>query len=339
MEAHRPVHVIIESRIPFVGDRLDGIARVTRLDPDEFTPQAVADADALIVRTRTKVNEALLGGSKVRFVATATIGTDHIDMEWCRTSGITVANAPGCNAPGVAQYVLAAVMEQGYDMGPQTTIGIVGVGHVGRIVEQWARNLGLNVLLCDPPRARREGSDGFTDLDEIARRADVVTFHTPLTESGPDATYHLISEKFLSACARKPLIINAARGAVADTAALIRAVEDGRICRPVIDCWEGEPKISDRLLRLAAVATPHIAGYSFEGKVRATQLALDAFTDYFSLPQAQLLEGVDMTVADAPSAASIAASYSPSADTAALLADPSTFESLRNNYYYRKEPR
>lgn len=339
MEADRPVHVIIESRIPFVDDRLDGIARVTRLAPEEFTPEAVADADALIVRTRTKVDGSLLSGSKVKFVATATIGTDHIDMDWCRENGVVVANAPGCNAPGVAQYVLSSIIEQGYAIGPDTTLGIVGVGHVGSIVERWSRALGLNVLLCDPPRARAEGAEGFVGIDEVARKADIITFHTPLADSGPDATRHLISESFLAACERKPLIINAARGAVADTAALIKAVEDGQIVRPVIDCWEGEPRISERLMALASVATPHIAGYSFEGKVRATQMALDAFTGYFGLPQARPLDGVDMTVADSPSAASISASYSPAADTAALLAAPASFETLRNTYHYRKEPR
>ena len=339
MENTSFVNVIIESKIPFVDDRLDGIARVTRLDPDEFTPEAVAGADAIIVRTRTKVNEALLGASNVKFVATATIGTDHIDIEWCRANGIAVANAPGCNAPGVAQYVLASVIGQGYGIGPDTTVGIVGVGHVGRIVEQWARSLGFSVLLCDPPRARMEGHEGFAELDELAEKADVITFHTPLVKNGIDATYHLISDEFLAACQRCPLIINAARGAVADTDALIRAVEKGRVRRPVIDCWEGEPFISDRLLQLAAVATPHIAGYSFEGKVRATQMALDSFTGYFGLPHARTLEGVDMSVAPSPSAASIAASYSPIADTANLLANPGAFESLRNNYSYRKEPR
>ncbi|MBD5346549.1 MAG: 4-phosphoerythronate dehydrogenase [Bacteroides sp.] len=339
MENNSFVNVIIESKIPFVDDRLDGIARVTRLDPDEFTPEAVAGADAIIVRTRTKVNEALLGASNVKFVATATIGTDHIDIEWCRANGIAVANAPGCNAPGVAQYVLSSVIGQGYGIGPDTTVGIVGVGHVGRIVEQWARSLGLSVLLCDPPRARMEGHEGFAGLDELAEKADIITFHTPLVKNGIDATYHLISDEFLVACQRWPLIINAARGAVADTDALIRAVEKGRVRRPVIDCWEGEPFISERLLQLAAVATPHIAGYSFEGKVRATQMALDSFTGYFGLPHARTLEGVDMSVAPSPSAASIAASYSPIADTANLLANPGAFESLRNNYSYRKEPR
>lgn len=339
MENNKRVNVIIESRIPFVDDRLDGIAEVTRLDPECFTPKAVAGADALIVRTRTRIDSALLAGSKVSFVATATIGTDHIDMEWCRERGIAVANAPGCNAPGVAQYVIAALMEQGYEAGPSTTLGIVGAGHVGKIVEQWARGLGMRVLICDPPRARAEGGEGFCSLDYIAREADVITFHTHLTHDGPDATFHILGSRFLSQCERRPLLINAARGAVADTAAIIEAVKEGIIKRPVIDCWEGEPAISRELLELASVATPHIAGYSLEGKMRATQMALDAFTSHFNLPAAGECRGMDLSVAQSPDAASIARSYSPVADTAALRDKPDRFEYLRNHYNYRPEPR
>lgn len=338
MENNSDINVIIESCIPFVDNRLDGIARVERLAPEAFTPEAVAGADALIVRTRTRIDSSLLAGSKVRFVATATIGTDHIDLPWCEANGIAVANAPGCNAPGVAQYVLASIMEQGIKAGEGTTIGIVGVGNVGKVVERWARGLGMDVLLCDPPRARREGDDGFVTLDEIARKCDVITFHTPLTRSGGDATYHLISAGFLARCERHPLVINAARGAVADTQALIAAVEAGQIRRPVIDCWEGEPVISRKLLDLAAIATPHIAGYSLEGKMRATQMALDAFTGFFGLDSAAPLD-TDLSVAEAPSAGSIAASYSPAADTAMLRAEPEAFERLRNSYKYRSEPR
>lgn len=331
--------VIVESRIPFVDDRLDAIARVRRLAPGEFTPGTVADADALIIRTRTEAGQALLAGSRVRFVATATIGTDHIDLDWCDRNGIHVANAPGCNAPGVAQYVLASVMELGYSPGPSLTIGIVGAGHVGRVVERWARALGMRVLVCDPPRSRAEGSEGFSSLDTIAREADVITFHTPLTYTGPDATHHLISADFLAKCRRRPLIINAARGAVADTQALIEAIDRGIVAPPVIDCWEGEPAVSRELLERAAIATPHIAGYSLEGKMRATQMALDAFTTFFALPPVAPLPGVNLTVAAAPGADVIAASYSPLADTRALRESPDRFEELRNSYSYRPEPR
>ena len=310
---------------------------MTRLAPGDFTPEAVAHADAIIIRTRTRADEALLGASPVQFVGTATIGTDHIDLEWCHSHGITTSSAPGCNAPGVGQYVIAAAIQLGYKM-PDTTIGIVGVGNVGRIVEQWARATGMKVMLCDPPRARREGSEGFCNLDQIAREADIISFHTPLTLSGPDATRHLISEDFLNSCRRKPVIINAARGAVADTQALIRAIDSGIIAAPVIDCWEGEPAISRELLSRAAIATPHIAGYSREGKMRATEMALTAFCNHFGLPMpAQLPD--DLSVAPAPTADSISASYDIMADDAMLRSNPSDFEHLRNSYNYRHEPR
>lgn len=310
---------------------------MTRLAPGDFTPEAVAHADAIIIRTRTRADEALLGTSPVQFVGTATIGTDHIDLEWCHSHGITTSSAPGCNAPGVGQYVIAAAIQLGYKL-PDTTIGIVGVGNVGRIVEQWARATGMKVMLCDPPRARREGSEGFCNLDQIAREADIISFHTPLTLSGPDATRHLISEDFLNSCRRKPVIINAARGAVADTQALIRAIDSGIISAPVIDCWEGEPAISRELLSRAAIATPHIAGYSREGKMRATEMALTAFCNHFGLPMpAQLPD--DLSVTPAPTADSIAASYDIMADDAMLRSNPSDFEHLRNSYNYRREPR
>ncbi|MCM1029057.1 MAG: 4-phosphoerythronate dehydrogenase [Pseudoflavonifractor sp.] len=330
--------VIIESHIPFVNPALDEMASVTRLAPEEFTPEAVAKADALVVRTRTHAGAELLAGSRVKFVATATIGTDHIDLQWCRSRGITVANAPGCNAPGVAQYVLASIMSLGYHPSPDITLGIVGVGHVGKVVERWARALGYRLLLCDPPRALAEGPAPFATMEQIAREADVITLHTPLSTSGPYPTRHLISSGFLDQCRRKPLIVNAARGPVTDTVALCSAIDSGIIPPPVIDCWEGEPVISGRLLSRAAIATPHIAGYSLEGKMRATQMALDALVSFFGLEPLPSM-GHDLSAAPAPTAASIAASYSPEADSTRLKASPASFEALRNSYAYRPEPR
>lgn len=340
MEAHRRPLIAIESHIPFIGSRLDAIADVRRLSPEEFTREAVADADGIIVRTRTRVDSALLEGSKVRFVATATIGTDHLDLPWLERAGIKAVNAPGCNAPAVAQYVLASALTLGYQPGAQTTLGIVGVGHVGKVVERWARGLGMTVMLCDPPRAEAEGPDGFSTLSDIAAQADIITFHTPLTASGPYPSRHLISAEFLDACRRHPLIINAARGPVADTDALIDAISKDKIARPVIDCWEGEPNISPTLLDVAAIATPHIAGYSLEGKMRATEMTLQALTEFFHLPPAAPLDGEpDLTPAITPSAEAITASYDPLADTAILRQSPVAFEAIRNGYNYRHEPR
>lgn len=332
--------IIVESHIPYVDHILDGLGTVVRLDPEEITPQAVADADALIVRTRTRCNASLLEGSRVRFVATATIGTDHIDLRWCAAQGITTVSAPGCNAPAVAQYVWASVLRLIPNPRP-LTIGIVGVGHVGTIVAEWARRLGVKVLLCDPPRARREGPDGFVSLDRIAAEADIITFHTPFTADGPDRTRHMADDAFFASLKHRPMVINAARGPVVDNQALVRAIRDGLVSHAVVDCWEGEPSIDPTLLSLVDIATPHIAGYSIEGKQRATAAVVTALCRYAGAP---IPEGVPVPAVSASGeltgeafAELILASYDPLADTAALRAAPGTFESLRNHYPLRHE--
>ena len=174
--------IIVEKNIPYIQGLLEPFGTVEYLSANEITADTVRDADALFVRTRTKCNAALLEGSRVKFIATATIGTDHIDLPYCREKGITVRNAPGCNAPAVAQYVFATIARwmEGKPMSPrELTLGVIGVGNVGKIIVRWARNLGFNVLECDPPRQRAEGGS-FVSLDEIARTADIITFHTPL---------------------------------------------------------------------------------------------------------------------------------------------------------------
>ena len=313
------MRIIIESHIPFIRGIAESAGHeVEYLAPEDFTPDRIKNADALIIRTRTKCNAALLDGSDVRIIATATIGTDHIDLDYCRRRGIAVHNAPGCNAPAVAQYVLSVIGR----LKPECRcLGIVGVGHVGSIVNRWASANGIKTLLCDPPRALKESPVGFVSLDEIARRCDVITFHVPLDSS----TRHMIDREFLASVAPDALIINAARGPVADTEALLSASQT-----LAIDCWEGEPQINLDLLAKAAVATPHIAGYSLEGKQRATAMALNAVLPAINLPVAAYTA--------APSMSEIMASYNPMADTAALKSAPRAFETLRNTYPYRPEP-
>lgn len=328
---------IIERNIPFIAGLLEPYADVVYLPADEITPEAVRDADALVVRTRTKCDKALLAKSKCRFIATATIGTDHIDLDWCRANGVTVVNAPGCNAPAVAQYVMTAIMQVINRPVAQYTLGIVGVGHVGSIVERWARSLDMRVLLCDPPRQRAEGGDVWSTLDEIAAESDIITFHTPLIKDGIDATYHIAGKEFFDKLRRSPMIINSARGSIVDTPALIEALDDGRVGIAAIDCWENEPGISQNLLDRAAIATPHIAGYSHDGKVRATQMALDALTTFFYLPRINTLAATPKSVAKSVTPASILSSYNPLVDTEILKKSPSDFERLRNEYNYRSE--
>lgn len=324
--------IIIESHIPFINGIFEPYTQVEYLAPEDITTDAVRDADALIVRTRTRCDATLLEGSRCRVIATATIGTDHIDLNYCARRGIQVFNAPGCNAPAVAQYVLSSIAPA-----PGKTIGIVGVGHVGRIVESWAKELGMNVLLNDPPRQAAEHDVKFTDLATIAKESDIITFHTPLVKSGKWATVHLADNDFFNSLERKPIIINAARGPIVDTEALIHALEHGQVSQAVIDCWENEPDISTRLLELVHVGTPHIAGYSIEGKRRATAAAVNSVAKALGLPARgeQIPDGVNV---DNLSWDKITESYNPLTDTAALRHDHTAFESLRNHYCLRHEP-
>ena len=306
------------------------------------------------MRTRTRCNADLLDGSRVRFIGSATIGTDHIDLDYCASRGITVRNAPGCNAPAVAQWVFCAIHAwmQARDIAvPEgLTLGIVGVGHIGSIVARWGRALGFTVLLNDPPRemAERTGKTERTDmteltgmdsetvfaLEELQRRCDIITFHTPITRDGQWPTWHLCDQAFLDGLNRCRLILDAARGPIADNAALLRWHGDVGL-----DCWENEPDISRELLEKAIVATPHIAGYSAEGKQRGTAMMLAALNDFYGWDIPIPTIASPATGAAQVTLDGIAASYDILADTAALKADPAGFEALRNHYHHRPEYR
>ena len=329
--------IIIENKIPFIAGVFEPYAEVSYLAPDAITPETVRDADALIVRTRTRCNETLLAGSRCRIVATATIGTDHIDLDWCRANGITVANAPGCNAPAVAQYVYACAAAQLGDLRGRT-IGVIGVGHVGSIVADWGESLGLKVLRCDPPRAEREGTDGFATYAEVTAEADIITLHTPLISDGSYPTLHLANDAFFASLKRKPMFINAARGPVTDTGALIAAIESGMVSNTAIDCWENEPSIDRHLLEIVDIATPHIAGYSKEGKLRATQMAVKAVATELGIP-AEAGTPCAVTPASEITIDNVVKSYNPDGDTRMLRTDPERFEALRNGYDLRTEVR
>lgn len=355
--------IIIESHIPFIPEGfLAGAAQVLRLSPGEITPETVRDACAVLVRTRTRCNAALLGGSQVRLVATATIGTDHIDLPWCADNGIRVVSAPGCNAPAVAQYVWASIFTLLPEDWQRITLGIVGLGHVGSIIADWGRRLGVDIMACDPPRRIADGgwnpqnpamagNEPCVSLEEIAARADVVTFHTPHTMSGDFPTHHMAGSSFFNDLSRCRVVINAARGPVVDTEAILNALTAKESLSAAVDCWEGEPALNRELLELAAIATPHIAGYSTEGKQRATHAALSALIDILRherliTPQdaADALKGLPAPPPAIPCGLEITpqevlASYNPLADTAVLKRGftPSVFESLRNNYPLRHE--
>lgn len=339
--ANNPLKIIVERNVPFL-DVLGQVAQVKYLPYADITPNAVRDADALVVRTRNRCDASLLEGSSVSFIATATIGTDHIDLQWCASHGIGVANAPGSNAPGVGQYVFSSLMRIINRPLRQYRLGIVGVGNVGSIIERWARGMDMQVMLCDPFRQTAEGGDCWHSLDEIAAECDIITFHTPLTRSGEHPTWHLADEAFFNSLRRAPIIINSARGAVVDNRAWAEAIRAGIAGPAIIDCWENEPAISPELLSLAAIATPHIAGYSLQGKQRASQMALTALCRHFGLPAMSITDADGHPIEVAPCAETITEyialdGYNPLDDTAALRSNPSAFESLRNNYVLRPE--
>jgi erythronate-4-phosphate dehydrogenase len=315
------------------------------------------------VRTRTRCDAHLLAGSRVRFVATATIGYDHIDTQYLKQMGIAWTNCPGCNASSVAQYVEAAIIllaAKGIiNIAPTTTIGIVGVGHVGSQVALAARRLGLRTLLCDPPRLLaaqdQEAPDNLpvpasactASLADVCREADIVSFHTPLTlPPSPHATYHLADQRFFAALRRQPVVINTSRGEAVDEQALIQALDSATVRAAVVDTWEHEPVINRDLLERTFLSTPHIAGYSADGKARGTQMALEAVARFFSLPAAFsiLPPSVAPTFRYFPEAPDDLASrfpalalYDPRRDSEALRSDPSRFEQLRGDYPLRRE--
>lgn len=339
MEHRQLKKIVIENHVPFVRGVFEPFCKVEYLPSPMITPQTVADADAMIVRTRTKCNRELLDGSSVKIIATATIGTDHIDLNYCRERGIEVANVAGCNAPAVAQYVLSSILRLKGGNINGLTIGIVGVGHVGSIVERWARGLGMNVLLNDPPRAMAEGAEKFVDLDTITRQADVITFHTPMTRGGDFPTYHLADDNFFKSLEKNQIIINSARGPVTDTEAWIEAIDHDKTKLAVVDCWENEPSINRRLLDCAVIATPHIAGYSDAGKRRASLGVINAVAEYFGIKPTLPRELISIPeVADKVTPAMLRESYDPFVDTVALKSAPEMFEKLRDNYKLRNEP-
>lgn len=330
------MRIIADDNIPFLKGRLEEVADVSYVDQFGFTPDLVRDADALVIRTRTRCDEALLGGSRVRLVATATIGVDQIDLDWCADNGIHVANAPGCNAPGVAQYVWSALLRMGFDPA-RHTLGIVGCGNVGSVIRSWGETLGVRMLISDPPKEEAGIPGEYAPLDRLLSECDAVTLHTPLTRMGAHATYHLIGERELSLIPDGRIFINAARGPVVDFKALKPHVTSHRI-RAVIDTWEGEPKIDAELLQAAEYGTFHIAGYSRQGKERATRMALEAVEREFGVSVDK--SGLEPVYTGTPGldAARIMASYDPAADTAALRAAPAEFDRLRRDYDYRPEP-
>ncbi len=339
--------IVVDSYIPYIQGVLDKYADVVYLPHKEITKDNVQDADALIIRTRTHCNKDLLEGSRVKFIASATIGYDHIDNEYCKQNNITWTNAPGCNALSVTQYMASAFsflkQEKQFDLAGKT-IGIIGVGAVGSKIEELAHSFNMRVLLNDPPRARKENNNKFVTLSQICREADIITFHTPLNTDGEDKTFHLGDSNFFNNVKKKPVIVNAARGEIIDTMALLEAIKNGKTSDIILDCWENEPDINRELLAHTTLATPHIAGYSADGKANAATYSVRAVSRFFSLGldnwQADKLpEAYPLNIREIHDVEDFfLKSYDIRRDSVMLKESPAQFEEQRSNYPFRREP-
>ena len=344
--------IVADDKIPYLKGVLEPFAEVRYLPGAKIGQSDVRDADALITRTRTRCNADLLEGTRVRFIASATIGFDHIDTEYCRQRQIIWTNAAGCNAGSVTQWVASALatLARRFRLTLEgKTLGIVGVGHVGTRVESLAQAMGMRLLRNDPPRMRTEGAAGFVSLDQVLAEADIITLHVPLSLEGPDRTFELVNRDRIASMKPGTLLLNSSRGEVADSTELKEALRSG-VLRAALDVWENEPEIDMALLDRVTLATPHIAGYSADGKANGTAMSVQAVSRFFGLgldkwypaslptPQCPILE-IDCrsktqgeVLLDA-----IQATYDIEADDDRLRKSVETFEAQRANYPVRRE--
>ena len=338
-----PVHIVIDSGIPYIQGVFEPYGvKVSYLAGRDIDRTALADASAVIVRTRTRCDKSLLEGTPVSLVATATAGTDHIDMNYCASHGINVASAPGCNADGVKQYVMtslyAIAQRKGIDL-KGLTIGVIGVGQVGSRVARLAAELGFLVLPNDPPRAVREPGFESVPLEQVLAESDIITLHIPLWEENRG----FAGQEFFSKMKRGSIFINASRGEVVDDSAL--KSEHCRLSGLILDVWIGEPLVDKELLDMADIATPHIAGYSAQGKINGTVAVVRAAAEHFgidalkgfSLPPASRPLGLDASMSQQAIAEALLARYDIWADDRALRSNPASFELLRTTYHHRTD--
>lgn len=345
--------IIIDDKIPYIRGAFEGVAEVVYLPGSKTTPEVVKDADAIVTRTRTICNEKLLAGSSVKFIATATIGYDHIDTDYCDRAGIRWTNAPGCNSKSVEQYIASSLMVLAETRNlnlKDLCIGVVGVGNVGSKVARIGHLFGMRVLLNDPPRERAEGSAAFVSLKQVMDEADIITLHVPLNLKGEDVTFHLGNAEFFSGLKKKPVLINSCRGEVVDTSDVKEALKSGQISGFVCDCWENEPDVDLELLAMTELATPHIAGYSKDGKASGTQMSVLSISEFFGLGLENWkpsgveeplnpvfdLDGTGLSQQEIISKA-IRTTYDIRNDDQAFRKNTAQFEQLRGDYPVRRE--
>jgi erythronate-4-phosphate dehydrogenase len=347
------IKIVADDKIPFLKGILEPFAEVEYHKGSEISNEILKDADALIIRTRTKCNKVLLEGTKVKFIATATIGFDHIDAAYCKSNEIRWISATGCNSDSVKQYIASALtslsIKHNFDLS-EKTIGIVGHGNVGSKVANLAMLFGMKVLLNDPPLQRKDSTLKFTSLNEIKEKADIITFHVPLNREGIDKTLHMCNKVFLKSIKPTCIIINSSRGEVVDNQALKSALKNKQIKAAILDVWENEPNIDTELLRLVDYATPHIAGYSADGKANGTAMSVMAISDFFGfglknwfpnnvpLPDETEIK-IDCKGKSAKEILSelILKTYDIQSDDKILKASVETFEKQRGDYPLRRE--
>jgi erythronate-4-phosphate dehydrogenase len=345
--------IVADDKIPFLKGALEPYAEMIYIPGKQISRDILMNADALLIRTRTKCTENLLKGTKIRFIGTATIGFDHIDTNYCNKSGISWTNAPGCNSSSVQQYIAAALLRISSEYHfrlKDKTLGIIGVGNVGSKVEKFAQTLGMKVLLNDPPRARLEGKKNFLRLDTVLSESDIVTVHVPLNVAGEDLTFHLFNEDCLNKIKKGAWFINSSRGEITDTHSLKKILNSGNPGGTILDVWENEPDIDLELMQQAFISTSHIAGYSTDGKANGTAMVVNSLSRYFNLP----LENWYPENLPVPASPNISIvcngkteeeiigeavnhTYNIDEDNLQLRLSPSDFEKLRENYPLRRE--
>ncbi len=348
------MNISVDRNMPLALEAFRTLGDVSIVDGRTLHRDDIKNTTILGIRSTAKIHADLLRDTAVRFVGTATIGTDHMDIPYLEQNGIEWMYSPGCNARSVAEYITAALLHLAVNYNQPLcgqTLGIIGVGNVGKKVAKQANALGMRVLLCDPPRARKENSQSFCDDRTLLAESDFVTLHVPLNKQGPDKTVHMANEDFFRQMKPTAFFLNAARGAVTDTQALIQALDTSQIQAAVIDTWEHEPHISQNLLERAAIGTPHIAGHSFEGKVNGTLMVYEAACNFLQreplFEPAKHMPKPSLPQTPFPTANSIYQSlqnlvarvYDIAQDDARLrdAKAPDAFDFLRRNYPIRRE--
>jgi erythronate-4-phosphate dehydrogenase len=347
------VKIVADDKIPFLRGVLEPYSEILYLPGNGLTNDVIRNADALLIRTRTKCNENLLHNSNVRFIATATIGYDHIDTQYCDANNIRWTSSPGCNSSSVQQYIAAALLKTAADFSfslKGKTLGIIGVGNVGSKVAKIAGILGMNVLLNDPPRARSEGGAGFTDIDDLLHNSDIVTVHVPLNIGGEDETFHLFDECNFKKMRKGAWLFNTSRGEVVDSEVLNTMLVTSELGGAVIDVWEDEPVIDQNLVSKVFLATPHIAGYSTDGKANGTSMVVNSLSRFFNLPldswyplnipepsSAEIVIDGSGKTNEAIIRQAVLHTYNIKSDDEKLRLSPSGFEKHRGDYPLRRE--